>query len=288
MIRQAHHKLRRFLKPITLITVLIPLLSCSLLQNTLSEYAPTIALKDVQLKGFDFEGADIEYIYTIKNKVSFGITFSKLAFQISVDGKRMIDAQNDKNVVIKANETTEFSIVQRVRYVETVEAIFEFTKKDSVEIALKGQVGIYVNQMIGTINIPIEGSKVVPVPKLPHVAFGSLDFGSMNFSNPLNPSATFNLKFNVKNSNPFDIKIPKIEYGFTAAGTNVVSGTKQNQTLRSQSDSQISIPVNLRGRDIIDLVPKLRDLNSTDYRFTSAVEFNIMGQPVSLPFAYPK
>lgn len=268
--------------------MVIPLLSCALLQNTLSEYAPTITLKDVQLKGFDFEGADIEYIYTIKNKVSFGITFSKLAFQISVDGKRMIDAQNDKNIAIKPNETTEFSIVQRVRYVETVEAIFEFAKKDSVEIALKGAVGIYVNNLVGTINVPIEGSKIVPVPKLPSVAFGSLDFGSMNFSNPLNPSATFNLKFNVKNSNPFDIKIPKIDYGFTAAGTNVVSGTKQNQNLPKNSDSTISIPVNLRGRDIIDLVPKLRDLNSTEYRFTSAVEFNIMDRAVSLPFAYPK
>jgi LEA14-like dessication related protein len=280
--------MRLFFRHAILATLFIPILSCSLLQNTLSEYAPTIALKDVQLKSFDFEGVDIEFIYTIRNKVAFGVTFNKLAFQISVDGKRMIDAQNDKNIVIKPNETTEFSIVQRVRYVETVEAFFEFAKKDAVEIALAGSVGIYVNNLIGSINVPIEGSKTVPVPKLPHIAFGSLDFGSMNFSNPLNPSATFNLRFNVKNSNPFDIKIPKLDYAFTAAGTNVVSGAKQNQTLPKNSDSAISIPVNLKGRDIVDLVPKLRDLNSVDYRFTSAVEFNIMGQPVSIPFVYPK
>ncbi len=275
-------------RSVLLAALLIPQLSCALLQGTLSEYAPDITLKDVQLKGFDFEGADIEYIYNIRNKVGFGITFTRLAFQISVDGRRMIDAQNDKNVVIKAKETTEFSIVQRVRYVETAEAFIEFAKKDAVEIALKGNVGIYVNELIGTVNVPIEGAKVVAVPKLPQVHFGALEFDKMNLSNPLNPQATFTLKFNVRNPNPFEIKIPRIEYDFTAAGTRVVSGTKQNQTLPKQADATLSIPVNLRGKDIIDLVPKLRDLSTTDYRFTSAVDVALMGQTLSLPFYYPK
>jgi len=281
--------LRSFTRVAAFAILGIHLLSCSLLQNTLSEYAPDISLKEVKLKGFDFEGADLEYIYSLRNKVSFGITFTTLAFQISVDGKRMIDAKNDKNIVIKANETTEFSIVQRVRYVETVEAIFEFSKKDSVEMALKGAVGIFINDMIGSVTVPIEGAKVVPVPKLPHVAFGSLDFEKADvLSNPLNPSATFTLRFNVKNTNPFDIKIPKLEYAFTAAGRSIVSGAKQNQTLAKQSDSQLAIPVTLKGRDMVSLADKLRDLTATDYRFTSSVEFNIMGQPVSLPFVYPK
>lgn len=280
--------MRRFLQPVFFGTLLLSVTSCALFQGKLSDYAPDIKLKEVKLKGFDFEGADLEYIYTLKNKVSFGITFSKLAFQISVDGKRMIDMKNDKNIAIKGNDTTEFSIVQRVRYVETVEAIFEFSKKDEVEIALKGVVGIFLNDILGSVDVPIEGAKTVPVPKLPQVAFGSLDFDTMNFSNPLNPKASFNLKFNVRNPNPFDIKIPKIEYDFTAAGTQIINGAKQNQTLAKQSDAQIVIPINLAGRSIIDLVPKLRDLNSTDYRFSSAVEFGVMGETVKLPFYYPK
>ncbi|HMV34249.1 MAG TPA: LEA type 2 family protein [Turneriella sp.] len=268
--------------------LLLPLVSCALLQGRFSEFTPDIRLKEVNLRGFDFEGADLEYVYTIKNKIGFGITFSRLAFQIAVDGKRMVDVKNDKNVVIKANDSTEFTIVQRVRYVETVEAIFEFAKKDSVAIALTGAVGVYINELIGTIEVPIEASKTVPVPKLPQVHFGSLDFERMNLSNPLNPQATFTLRFNVRNPNPFEVKIPKVDYAFTAAGTNVISGARANQTLKPQADSLITVPVNLSGRNIVELVPKLRDLNSTDYRFTSAVEFAIMGQSVSLPFYYPK
>lgn len=279
--------LRRY-RLIVLSLVPLPLASCALLQGRFSEYAPEVRLKEVNLKGFDFEGADLEYIYTIKNKIGFSITFSKLAFQIAVDGKRMVDVKNDKNVAIRANDTTEFTIVQRVRYVETVEAIFEFAKKDSVVIGLTGAVGVYVNELIGSIEVPIEASKTVPVPKLPQVHFGSLDFERMNLSNPLNPQATFTLRFNVRNPNPFEVKIPKVDYAFTAAGTNVVSGARANQTLKPQADSLIAVPVNLSGRNIVELVPKLRDLNSTDYRFTSAVEFAIMGQSVSLPFYYPK
>lgn len=262
--------------------------SCALLQGRFSEFTPDITLKEVNLRGFDFEGADLEYIYTIRNKVGFGIIFSKLAFQISVDGKRMVDLQNDKNVAIKANETTSFTIVQRVRYVETVEAIFDFAKKDSVNIALNGTVGIFINDLVGSVNVPIEAAKVVPVPKLPQVHFGSLDFERMNVSNPLNPQAAFTLKFNVRNPNPFAMKIPKIEYDFTAAGTRVVNGVKKDQQLAPQADSTLTIPVNLSGRSIIELVPKLRDLKTTDYRFTSAVEFAVMEQTISLPFYYPK
>ena len=280
--------MRRYLLAVSAALSIFVITSCALLQGRLSEYAPDIALKEVNLRGFDFEGADLEYIYTIRNKVGFGITFSKLAFQISVDGKRMVDMQNDKNVAIKANESTNFTIVQRVRYVETVEAIFDIAKKDSVSVGLTGAVGIYVNELVGSINVPIEASKVIPVPKLPQVHFGSLDFERMNLSNPLNPQATFSLKFNVHNPNPFEVKIPRIEYDFTAAGTRVVNGVKQNQTLAKQTDASITIPVNLSGRNIIELVPKLRDLSATDYRFTSAVEFAIMGQTVSLPFYYPK
>jgi LEA14-like dessication related protein len=280
--------MRRYLLALSAALSILVITSCALLQGRFSEYAPDITLKEVNLRGFDFEGADLEYIYTIRNKVGFGITFSKLAFQISVDGKRMVDMQNDKNVAIKANESTNFTIVQRVRYVETVEAIFDIAKKDSVNVGLTGAVGIYVNELIGSINVPIEASKVIPVPKLPQVHFGSLDFERMNLANPLNPQATFSLKFNVHNPNPFEVKIPRIEYDFTAAGTRVVNGVKQNQTLAKQADASITIPVNLSGRNIIELVPKLRDLGSTDYRFTSAVEFAIMGQTVSLPFYYPK
>lgn len=276
------------LRSTLLVILLLPQLSCALLQERLSEYAPEVRLKEVNLRGFDFEGVDLEYIYTLRNKVGFGITFSRLAFQIAVDGKRMVDAKNDKNVAIKANDTTEFTIVQRVRYVETVEAIFEFAKKDSVVVALTGAVGVYINDIIGSLEVPIEANKTVPVPKLPQVHFGSLDFERMNLSNPLNPQATFTLRFNVRNPNPFEIKVPKIEYAFTAAGTNVITGARANQTLAKQADAAISVPVNLAGRNIVDLVPKLRDLNSTDYRFTSAVEFAIMGQTVSLPFYYPK
>lgn len=280
--------MRKSFKLFVILLVLAQLTACALLQGRFSEYTPDVTLKDVRLRSFDFEGADMEYTYTIKNKVGFGITFSKVKFQIAVDGKRMVDAQNDKNIAIPANGSTDFSIVQRVRYVETAEAIFDFVKRDSVELALNGAVGVYINELVGSLEVPITASKVVPVPKLPSIVFGSLDFGRMNLSNPLNPQAQFTLRFNVKNSNPFPINIPKIEYGFTAAGTNVVNGTKQNQVLAKESNSALAIPVNLSGGSIIDLVPKLRDLNSTDYRFTSAVEFAIMGKNVNLPFVYPK
>jgi LEA14-like dessication related protein len=279
--------MHRIIRLFVALLIFSPLLSCALLQGRFSEYAPDISLKDTKIRGFDFEGVDLEYIYTIRNKVAFGITFSKLQFQILVDGRRMLDAQNDKNVVIQANGTTDFSIVQRVRYVETVEALLEFTKKDSVNVDLKGAVGIYVNDVIGSLEVPIAASKVVPVPKLPQVSFGSLDFERMNFSNPLNPQATFTLRFNVKNNNAFPITVPKLEYDFTAAGTQVVAGAKNNQNLAKQSDSALAIPVNLSGRSIVDLVPKLRDLKSTSYKFNSAVEFGVMGKNLRVPYSFP-
>jgi len=261
--------------------------SCKFLQDRLSQYAPEIKLKEVKLKSFDLEAADLEYTFSLRNKVDFSITFTKLKFQIAVDGKRMVDMQNDKNVQVKAREETTFTIVQRVRYVETIESIFEFYKKEQVNIALEGLVGVLLSEALGAVEVPISAEKMVPVPKLPSVQFGSLDFVNMNLSNPLNPSANFELKFSVRNRNPFDIDLPRIEYAFTAAGTNVVSGLKQNQRLKQNEVSMLSIPVTLRGREIIDLVPKLRDLSTTSYKFNSVVEIAVFNQIAQLPFYFP-
>ncbi|MCX7632948.1 MAG: LEA type 2 family protein [Turneriella sp.] len=267
---------------------LLPVLAgCALLQGRLSEYTPEIRLKEVNLRGFDFEGADLEYIYTIRNKVNFGITLSRLSFRIAVDGKRMVDAQNDKNIAIRANETTSFTIVQRVRYVETLEAILDLVKKDSVNVALEGAVGIYLNELLGSVEIPIEAQKTIPVPKLPQVRFGSLDFEQMQLSNPLRPQATFTLRFSVRNPNPFSVKVPRIQYAFNAAGQNIVSGMRANQTLAPQADTALAIPVALAGAEIVGLVPKLRDLKTTDFRFDSVVELAVMERVLSLPFYYP-
>ena len=270
-----------------IISLLLSLHSCKFLQDRLSQYAPEIKLKEVKLKSFDLEAADLEYIFSLRNKVDFSITFTKLKFQIAVDGKRMVDMQNDKNVQVKAREETTFSIVQRVRYVETIESIFEFYKKDQVNIALEGLVGVLLSEALGSVEVPISAEKMVPVPKLPSVQFGSLDFVNMNLSNPLNPSANFELKFSVRNRNPFDIDLPRIEYAFTAAGTNVVSGLKQNQRLKQNEVSMLSIPVTLRGREIIDLVPKLRDLSTTSYKFNSMIEIAVFNQTAQLPFYFP-
>jgi hypothetical protein len=45
-----------------------------------------------------------------------------------------------------------------------------------------------------------------------------------------------------------------------------------------QADSTLTIPVNLSGSSMYRAGPKLRDLKTTDYRFTSAVEFAVMEQ----------
>ncbi len=259
--------------------------SCNL-DNLKKKYAPDIRLLDVNLAGFDFNGADIDFKYEMTNKAPVSITFSRLAFKIFVEGKQLISADNPKNVQVKSKGKSNFNIRHRIVYTEFAKSLIDLYKKNQVNVGLDGKVGVVipVPGLKESVEVPIKGSKVIPMPKLPKISFKSLKYKKASL-NPFNPRATFALNFNVANSNKFLMDLSSIKYNFTAANAKIVDGSTKSVQLKSGQQKELSVPVNLRGKDIIKLVPKLRDLSNQKYNFNGEINMRVAGQTIKMPYS---
>ncbi|RME92119.1 MAG: hypothetical protein D6767_03890 [Candidatus Hydrogenedentota bacterium] len=259
---------------------------CQLLREELRKNAPEVSLKKATLVGFDLNAAEVDFLYEIRNKINFGITFSRLKFQLFVDGKKLIDADNPKNVSLAPKGTSEFTIRQKFTYSEVADSLLNLFKKENVEVKLKGIVGVVVPKINESIEVPFEGSMTVPVPKLPKITFGKFRYVKANL-NPFNPSARFELSFAITNPNPFPITIAPSGYSFQAAGKDLIRGQVKETLLKAKQQKMVKVPVVLKGKEIIDLVPKLRDFKSLDYKFSGEINLKTLGQPLRLPFTIP-
>lgn len=267
-------------------TVLFSLLSCQALQNELARYAPDVNLIDVKLASFDFEGADLDFQYEILNKANMALNFNRLQFDIALDGKRLIDADNKKNIEIEPLGKSQFTISQRLHYTEFADNLVALYKKDELNATLDGKVGVLLTRLNRSIEVPIEAEKIVPVPKIPKVTFK--DFKFVNFdSNILNPTAKFELKFALDNPNAFDAVIDSLNYNFNAAGADIIGGSTRSVNVQAKKSTDMVVPVNLKGKQLFDLVPKLRDLSSDDYTLKGDMNLNVAGQNLKIPYSLP-
>ena len=105
--------------------------------------------------------------------------------------------------------------------------------------------------------------------------------------NPFNPKASFALQFKVKNPNSFNLNLSSLKYDFTAANQKVIGGAQKNVQVPPGQERPLSIPVNLRGKEIIQLAPKLREFRKHAYKLSGEMNIDVIGQTLKLPYSVP-
>ena len=259
--------------------------SCKTLQPYLSQYAPDILFKFAKLKGIDMGGVDLDFTFSAKNKVPIPINFSSIASQIYVDGKKLFNSNIPKGIQLKANGTSDFTFSPRVEFKDISRDLLEVFRKDTINVKVDGLAKFAMGQF-GDANVPIDASKVVPVPKLPEIKFGSFK-QKRTSTNIFNPEAIFDLNFTIANPNAFGVDLNFIDYSFAAENLKLIDGKAPALKLASKGSKSYTIPVRLRGSDMLNLVPKLRNFSSLNYQFKSKLNVNAGSIPFDLPYSYP-
>ncbi|MCS6985580.1 MAG: LEA type 2 family protein [Leptospiraceae bacterium] len=261
-------------------------LSCTLLQREAKRLAPSVELLDIRLSKLNFEGVDLLFLYKLTNKAQFPITLNRIDFTIAAEKKQLVSSQLPKGLSVAAKGSTEFEVMHRLKFLDVVNNFLDLAKKDEVIVELKGKTEVFLNQALGSVEVPFEAQKNVPVPKLPSLSFRSLEFKSADF-NILNPKASFMLHFIVKNPNSFDAKLASLNYAFRAENNPLLSGALQNINLPAGKEVNLSVPLNLKGGEVISLVPKLRDFEKLSYSFAGDMNLDVVGQVVKIPYQVP-
>lgn len=271
-----------------LMTTVLSLSSCELLQETARQYYPDVNLKSVDLASLDFEGVNLKFNYNIHNKAAFPINLNKLAFKIFVDGKQLIATHDNKKISIPAHGDSTLEFVHRFKYLETFESLSALFKKDKVKIKLDGVTGFLLTEALGAIDVPIKAEKEITVPKIPQIKVLDFYFQGLNTQNILNPKATFNLKFSINNPNIFPLDISRIAYQFNVKNSQLFTGITNKIKVNKNQTSELNLPITLQGGELMKLLPALKNFQSLDYKFLSDIYFKVAGQELKIPLAYPK
>lgn len=258
--------------------------SCQFIQQKLADYAPDILFKTANLKGIDLAGANIDFTFLAKNKAPIPIDFSSIKSKIFVDGKKLFDADIPKGLQLKANDTSDFTVSQRIDFKDVTSNLLEFFKKDTIDVKIDGISNFDLGKF-GDKDIPFTASKVVPVPKLPSIKFDSFDFKRQGNSF-LDPSALFDLNFTISNPNAFGIDLNFIKYSLTADNFNLLDGKAPALNLDSKAERHYNIPITLKGKEIIKMLPKLKNFSSMNYNFSGNMNLNAGDIPLDLPYSY--
>ncbi|MCP4138234.1 MAG: LEA type 2 family protein [bacterium] len=247
---------------------------------------PSIKLKGARLAGLDIEGMNVDFIFELTNTSSSDFFFADLQYKIIANGREVIDGSNTDKIEVKANSTGEVIISNRIPFVDAIDSLMDIFQKNMIDIKVDGSVGNFMGSF-SDVKLSLSGENKFMMPKLPSLKFRDLKFQSANF-NPFNPRATFLVRFDVSNPNPFPVSINEIDYTFTAEGRELVDGNSNYIYIGGGANETISIPVSLRGREIFKFVPKLKKFPNISYQFEGKINLEISGQGINLPFRFPK
>jgi hypothetical protein len=99
---------------------------------------------------------------------------------------------------------------------------------------------------IGSVSLPLSKKGELPVPTIPKVSIGSVDWGNISLTNT---TATINL--NVTNLNDFAVTMKKLNYDFAIGGQSVLN-SQVTKALKFENGQQqtIQIPVSFKATSL--------------------------------------
>jgi len=110
------------------------------------------------------------------------------------------------------------------------------------------------------------------VVKMPEVTLKSVDFTKIDFN-----GLTLQSTLNVKNGNPIDIPLPKIDWDLFIVNNPFVKGIIQSSgSLKSRGSTQVQFPVSFTYVDLINAITALND-NNAKYKMKMTAHIPIPG-----------
>jgi len=88
--------------------LLLPLLSCSLIQQRVSLANCKFSLKSASLKGVDFSGFDLGIILNVQNPNEIDAVLDRITGTIKLDGYKIADVSNSYKRTIRREEVRTF------------------------------------------------------------------------------------------------------------------------------------------------------------------------------------
>jgi len=140
--------------------ILLPILSCSLIQQRLTLANCKFSMKSASLKGVDLSGFNLEIILNVQNPNEIDAVLDRINGTVKLDGYKIADISNSYKRVIKAGGSADVPIDVRVEFSSlgsALNAVSDIVQKRRANVSFEGKG--YVDY-----NIPVLGRRSFSYP----------------------------------------------------------------------------------------------------------------------------
>jgi LEA14-like dessication related protein len=204
-------------------------------------------------------------------------TIEKAHYEVVADDKVLKSGDVALNIAIAAGGTSSFSVSDKARLAESVEALRALGEKGGdMLVALRGKLTV----LVGATRTEVEFAKAreVRAPQLPTVVMNEVDFGRYSGNEV---GGTFYV--GVKNPNPFPIHLVSLSYDALVNGKSVADGELgRGEKVEPTSTGVFEVPVQVNQETYGADVDKLIKTKSLPYEVKGELKGALFAQPFDL------
>jgi len=227
---------------------------------------PQLSVESLRVVGLSPTTADLEVTLAVDNPNPLGLNLSRVQYDFSLEGQRLVGGQTDRASSIPAAGVGRVVFPLSVSYQDLV-AVYDRVKgQDEVNYTIQGELGLATP--LGTLPLPFQSSGRMPVVRLPRLAEVSLKVDSLGLR-----ETRLRLILELENPNAFPLELARLRYRLALAGSDLAAGeTSASQTLPSKAAGRIEIPLAVSPFDLGGSVYNLLRGSSADYRMEYSAE----------------
>lgn len=227
--------------------------------------SPSIQLDSVALKGTSLFQGDLEFNFTMTNPNPIGVSVDSMTYQLSIEGRKAMEGTLNQGLALPAMATKSVTIPLTVNYMESVDSLLDFFKKDSITYEVAGTF------KIGAFTVPFSHKDVITLPKPPTVQVKGVSIRSMTFT-----GARLALELEITRQTPGRIDLKKITYSIVLGGFKLFDGKSENFSMAEDTKTQtITVPLTVDFITLGKSAVSLFTQGNIDYELIGDMEFDI-------------
>lgn len=248
-------------------------LGCKTLQGLVKP--PSVQLEKAALISTSLFQGDLEFTFNVTNPNPIGVRLDGFSYQLAIEGRKMLEGNQAQGVALPAMGSRSVAVPITVNYMESVDSLVDFFRKDSLTYEIAGTF------RIGVFTIPFSHKDVITLPKPPSVQVKGVTITSMTFT-----GAKLALELEVTRKSQAKVDLRKINYAVSLGGFRLFNGKSEGISLPEDvATKTFTVPLSVDFLTIGKGAATLLSKGSIDYELTGDMEFDVpkIG-PKTFPF----
>jgi LEA14-like dessication related protein len=210
--------------------------------KALKRFLPTVRFDSVDLKGIDFEAADLHFLFRVENPAPLKVALARFSYALDLEGTRFLDGNNPEGLTLEPIASSVLRLPLTLRWKALKDTLDATRGKDRLAFALAGEMGF--RSPAGVIPLPYTADGTVPAARRPRFRLDGLRLRDFDLAAD---RARLELGLFARNLGGSPIGLNAFAYRLGLNQNRVAEGRVDAlATVPADTEERVALPIDLR------------------------------------------